>query len=168
MTDEVVELGFPENFEQQYPEAFALAWAAVETTLATIHGVNLEQLARHSPTLRGFDWIGYLRCSAIRMVRALDALWRSGVRTGRILDFGSYFGNAALMCRAAGYDVDAYDGYTSYGSVFANCTAAMRTAGIRVIDAAGAARVGLEPGTYDAVLCLGVVEHIPHTPRLLL
>src|SRR5215813_3154093 len=136
MIEEVIELDFPECFERQYPAAFVPAWRATETTLASIAGVDLEPLARRSPALKSYDWTGYLRCSAIRIARALDALWRADVRGGRVLDFGSYFGNAALMCRAAGYQVDAYDAYTEYGSVFANCVSALRDADVRVIDSA--------------------------------
>jgi SAM-dependent methyltransferase len=46
----------------------------------------------------------------------------------------------------------------------------MEKAGVTVIDAPDMARglAGCDQRGYDAVLCLGVIEHVPHTPRLLL
>ncbi len=46
----------------------------------------------------------------------------------------------------------------------------MRAAGVAVADTAdvGFDLKGFEPIAFDAVLCMGVIEHVPHTPRLLL
>src|SRR5712692_8641250 len=165
-----LELHFPEAIAQAYPEAFAHAWPATERVLAAIEDVNLTPLARRSPALLGFDWTGYLRCSVVRMVRALDGLWRAGTRAGRVLDFGSYFGNFSLMCRAAGFEVDALDAYREYAPAFESCSRLMEAAGITVRDLVDTS-CGFEhlpAATYDAVLCLGVIEHVPHTPRHLL
>jgi 2-polyprenyl-3-methyl-5-hydroxy-6-metoxy-1,4-benzoquinol methylase len=87
-----------------------------------------------------------------------------------VLDFGAYFGNTALMCRAAGFEVEAIDAYREYQPAFDECVSLMTTRGVIVRDfaEAGLNFDHLPGGYYDAVLCLGVVEHIPHTPRLIL
>jgi hypothetical protein len=154
---DALEIDFPASIARAYPEAFAYAWPATEQVLRNITGADLSRLARRSPALAGFAWTGYLRCSAVRLVRALDGLWRLGVRRGRVLDLGSYFGNASLMCRAAGYDVDALDAYGEYHPAFDSCVSAMRAAGVTVRDFtdAGPDFVLLPAASYDAVLCLG-------------
>jgi 2-polyprenyl-3-methyl-5-hydroxy-6-metoxy-1,4-benzoquinol methylase len=167
---DALDIDFPASIARAFPEAFAYAWPATQQVLRNIAGADLSRLARRSPALAGFAWTHYLRCSVVRLVRALDGLRRSGVRCGRVLDLGSYFGNASLMCRAAGYDVDALDAYGEYRPALDSCVSAMRDAGITVRDFAdaGPELVLLPEASYDAVLCLGVVEHVPHTPRLLL
>src|SRR5213083_1809737 len=79
--------------------------------LTAIAGSDFTSLARRSPALAGFDWLGYLRCSLARMVHAAAALRRRGVVSGRLLDYGSYFGNFALMFARSGFSVDAVDSY---------------------------------------------------------
>lgn len=169
-TEEVLDLDFPAAIGRAFPEAFPLAWSATADVLAVTQAADLSPLCRRSPALRGYDWTAYLQCSAVRMVRVLDGLWRAGLRAGRVLDFGAYFGNTALMCRAAGFEVEAIDAYREYEPAFDQCVSLMTSRGLLVRDFADA---GLDcdctpRGHYDAVLCLGVIEHIPHTPRLLL
>ncbi len=143
---------------------------ATQAVLDALPEAELSPLARHSPGLGGFDWPVYIRLSALRMVQVGDALDRAGVRGGRLLDFGSYFGNFSLFARRLGFDVDAADNYSDYRPAFDPFVAILRGAGVNVIDL-GAERGHLEnlpAGSYDAVLLLGVIEHIAHTPRPLL
>ena len=150
-----------------FPAEFPIAETVTTRVLEAITGVNLSSLARRSPGLAGFDWVGYLRCSVARVVRVQRALALHVPGGGRVLDFGSYFGNFALACRAAGFEVDAIDAYREYGAAFASCVSLQQHAGIAVHDFADSARC-LPAGNYDAVICAGVIEHIPHTPRQLL
>lgn len=154
-----------DGFPAEYPHAAV----ATEQVLGAIQGADLSRLARHSPALLGYDWTGYLGCSAARIVRAHHAVAAHAPAHGRVLDFGSYFGNFALALRAGGFQVDAVDSYDAYGTSLSGCVSLMRDAGIVVHDfgADGTALDGLT-GRFDAVICAGVVEHIPHTPRLLL
>jgi 2-polyprenyl-3-methyl-5-hydroxy-6-metoxy-1,4-benzoquinol methylase len=163
----MLRLEFPACIAREFPAEFPAAWSAVEKVVAACAGVELASLARRSPGLRGYDWSAYLRCSVVRMVRALHALRERGVAGGRVLDFGSYFGNFSLMGAAAGYVVDALDSYEEYGAALAPFVRLLRQAGAQVCDfaAAGPDLTGLPAAGYDAVLCMGVIEHIPHTPR---
>ena len=153
------------DFAAQLP----IAKRATADVMDAIRGVDLEPLSRRSPALAGYEWTAYLHCSIARIVRVLRTLEQHSAGS-RVLDFGSYFGNFSLACSSAGYDVDAIDSYDEYGAAFATVVAAQRAAGISIQDFS---RTGFDlaataDATYDAVLCMGVIEHIPHTPRLLL
>lgn len=153
----------------QNPRLAEIAHETTSRLLELNEASDLSPLARRSPALRTFDWTAYLRLSEIRVVRVASTLERRGIR-GRILDLGSYFGNFALTLARAGYEVVAVHSYSDYAPAFDGHVAAMRAAGVQVLDTAqvGAELAGLGEAAFDAVLCLGVLEHVPHTPRLLL
>ncbi|HKB13464.1 MAG TPA: class I SAM-dependent methyltransferase [Vicinamibacterales bacterium] len=161
----VRDLDFPAAIAREFPALFPAAWRAVEQTLAAVNGADLSPLARRSPALEGYDWTAYLRCSVVRMVRALAALHRAGALGGRLLDYGSYFGNFALACRTLGYEVVAADAYREYGTAFDRVRDLLRDAGVQIDDFADAGPSGAR---FDAIVALGVLEHVPHTPRPLL
>jgi 2-polyprenyl-3-methyl-5-hydroxy-6-metoxy-1,4-benzoquinol methylase len=167
---EIITLDFPACIEREFPEVFPLAWAAIEQVQAAIKEANFSPLERHSPGLKGFDWGIYLRCSVVRMVRVLSVLSQRGVTAGHLLDCGAYFGNFSLMCASEGYQVDALDSYKGYEQALSGVTTLLHNSGIQVIDfdEVGYDLHQIQPQTYDIVLCMGVIEHIPHTPRLLL
>jgi SAM-dependent methyltransferase len=169
-SDAAIPVDYPAMLEREFPREFAIAWPVVESLLAAVANADLSPLARHSPGLQGYDWTAYLRCSAIRMVRALHALNRAGATAGRVLDVGAYFGNFSLMCLGAGYAVDALDSYRAYGPALERCERLVAGAGGRVLDFADTAfdLSQLAPVSYDIVICAGVIEHLPHTPRPLL
>jgi SAM-dependent methyltransferase len=164
--DETVDLNFPECLRADFPDELPLAIDAVQRVLETIAGHSFGSLAVHSPALAEFDWANYLTCGIARMVHVLGALRRRGV-SGRVLDYGSYFGNVSLMLREAGFTVDAVDSYAAYGESFFPCSALLNRSGVPVMDFADVGRDlhGLPADTYDAVIFLGVIEHIPHSPR---
>lgn len=165
----VLELDFPRCLATDFPDDLPLATAAFESIERAMAGVDYSPLARRSPALRGYDWRGYLRCSIARMVHASAALRRRGVAGGRLLDYGSYFGNFALMFARAGFSVDAVDSYGAYEGVFDATMRVLRQSGVQLFDFCdvGYGLAGLEGG-YDVALCMGVVEHIPNSPRPLL
>jgi 2-polyprenyl-3-methyl-5-hydroxy-6-metoxy-1,4-benzoquinol methylase len=166
---EVVSNDFPACLAREFPEDFELTWRITSEICSDLPGLSLEPLERHSPALAGFDWDRYFRCSAARMVRVSRALRTSGL-SGPLLDVGSYFGNFSLLGSALGFDVTALDSYERYGSTFDKTRARFGDAGVSTMDFSNAGEDLSEiPGnTFSAVLLLGVVEHVPHTPRLLL
>ena len=102
---EALNLDFPHCLEADFPDDLPGACSAFESIADAIAGADFSALSRRSPALTGFDWRSYLRCSIARMVHAGAALRRRGVVSGRLLDYGSYFGNFALMFARAGFSV---------------------------------------------------------------
>jgi 2-polyprenyl-3-methyl-5-hydroxy-6-metoxy-1,4-benzoquinol methylase len=167
---ESIALDFPAFLERDFAADFPAAWRATQAVLDRLPGRDFSALARHSPGLMDYQWEHYIRLSAIRMARVGELLRRARLDAGRVLDFGSYFGNFALFLRYKGFEVDAADNYSGYGGALDPMTEQLRSAGAQVLDLArqGITLDDWSANGYDAVLCLGVIEHIPHTPRLLL
>jgi SAM-dependent methyltransferase len=157
-------IDFPACVASEFPAEFPLAWDAVRSTLEAVRESDLAPLARHSPALRGYDWSAYLRCSVVRMTRVLRALTSRVTPGARVLDCGSYFGNFSLMLAAAGYDVDAADSYPRFAPAFDRVVERLTSAGVNVHDLDRGVE-SLPARAYDAVLAMGVIEHLPHTPR---
>lgn len=166
---EMLAIDFPACLAREFPEVFDAAWTATERAVAPLGRADLTPLERRSPGLKGYDWSRYLRCSAARVVRALDAL-AAAPAGGRVLDVGSYFGNFALAAAARGFAVDALDGYAAYDGAFRPWLAELDAAGVRALDfaQAGFDLSALPSAAYDAVMVMGVIEHVPHSPRGLL
>src|SRR5688572_146420 len=101
---------------RDYPADADPAWEATRAIVDVVEGRDFNALGKHSPGLKNYPWRLYLELSVIRMVRAGAMLRNAAVpMSGRVLDFGSYFGNFALFARRLGYQVDAADNYASYG-----------------------------------------------------
>ena len=167
---EVLHLDLASSLQREFPEEYPVADRTARAVIDRVAGANLGPLARRSPSLAGYDWVNYLRCSMCRVVRVQRALARHVAPGGAVLDYGSYFGNFALAAKAIGYDVAAIDSYRGYGAALAPWVSLQREAGIAVHDFADAGYdlAALGAARYDAVICAGVLEHIPHTPRPLL
>jgi len=165
-----IKLDFPTSIASEFPAEFPLAWKAVQETLSAIDGVDLSALARHSPALLNFDWQTYLKLSVIRMVRAARALRQRVPEGACVLDFGAYFGNFSLMAAQGGHRVEALDSYQRYAPALDAVVTNLRQAGITVLEADefGFDLRRMQDRSYDAVLLMGVLEHIAHTPRHLL
>lgn len=164
----VLKLDFPDCLRREFPAEYEIAREASEAAIAATAGRDFGALERHSPGLAGFDWAGYLRLSTARMVRALRLLRERVAPGSRVVDFGSYFGNFALMAAGAGYRTVAFDSYAEYGDCLAPVCELMAASGIEVVDSG---REGHFPPALvgaDALMLMGVIEHIAHTPRPLL
>jgi SAM-dependent methyltransferase len=166
---ETLRIDFPACVEREFPRVFAAAWAATEAVLQPLEAADLSPLARHSPGLLGYDWRGYLRCSAARVARVAEELSRIP-EGARVLDVGAYFGNFTRVAASMGFSVDALDAYRAYGDALRPWTDGLEAAGANPIDFAdvGLDLHGLPDRSYDAVLVMGVLEHVPHSPRQLL
>lgn len=129
--DDRVTIDMAATLSAEFAAEFPVADAVATRVLAATAGVDLAPLARRSPALLGYDWTAYLRCSVVRVQRALT---RHVPAHGRVLDFGSYFGNFSIACQAIGFAVDAIDAYREYGSALAPFVASQREAGVGVYD----------------------------------
>lgn len=170
--DSVVKLAvrYPECLQREFSSEYPAVEQGCARSMAILAGQDLSFLATHSPGLRGNDWNNYLLCSMARMARSLRVLQKRCSAPAKVLDFGSYLGNFSFMLREAGYDVHALDAYRRYGDCLSPVVAKLQELNATVLDfdAMGPDCAGLASNTYDAVFCMGVIEHIPHTPRLLL
>jgi len=109
----------------------------------------------------------YLRQSTIRVYHLINQLRALGITGGSVMEIGSLFGQFAMPLRRLGYEVTVVDRYRAYDGALAGYTGYLRNAGVQVVEtnrADEAALIG-ELGQFDAVLCMAVIEHIPHTPR---
>src|SRR5437762_3245257 len=127
-----LDLDFPRCLAADFPDDLPGACAAFESIAGSIAAADFSPLARRSPALQGFDWRSYLRCSIARMVHAAAALRRRGVTSGRLLDYGSYFGSFSLLFARAGFSVDAVDKYRDYQAAFAGTRRVLAQSGIRI------------------------------------
>jgi 2-polyprenyl-3-methyl-5-hydroxy-6-metoxy-1,4-benzoquinol methylase len=164
-------MNFPACLAADFPRELPAAERAVDEVLQAIQESSFfAPLEDRSPGLRGNDWSNYLRCSEARMVHVAQLLQRHGITGGRVLDYGAYFGNFSLMLRRGGFEVDAVDAFSTYRPSLDPILTLLTDAGITPGDFNDVGRDlhVLDAGRYDVVLCMGVIEHIPHTPRLLL
>jgi SAM-dependent methyltransferase len=129
-----------------------------------------ESLESHVALLPKDAMRSYLYMNVVRVVRLVELLRRRGVEGGRVLEVGAWFGSFSLALSRLGYDVVACDRYSSYGAAFDSHIALMRASGAEVVSTSREQELdqisGL--GQFDVVLAAAVIEHIPHTPRLLL
>jgi SAM-dependent methyltransferase len=112
----------------------------------------------------------YLRMNVVRVVRLVELLRRRGAEQGTVLEVGAWFGSFALALRRLGYDVVACDRYSSYSDAFDSYVALMRADEVDVVSTTRERELDQIStlGQFDVVLAAAVVEHVPHTPRLLL
>ena len=163
-------IDFPNCLRRDFAAELPAAEWAVAAVVETITRSEFSSLEERSPGLKGLNWPQYIRSSLVRMVRTAHAVRSLGVTSGRLLDYGSYFGNFSLMFARAGFEVTAIDSYQSYGAALESQQAALRRNGVTVLrfEDIGRHLEALPAGSFDIVVCLGVIEHVPHTPRLLL
>src|SRR4029077_6231901 len=87
----------------------------------------------------------------------------------RLLDYGSSCGNFSLMFARAGFAVDAVDSYRAYENAFDGPRRVLAESGVQLLDFSDLGYDLAELGArYDVVLCMGVIEHMPSSPRPLL
>jgi 2-polyprenyl-3-methyl-5-hydroxy-6-metoxy-1,4-benzoquinol methylase len=149
-----------------HPADVECAFQATAELVALIANKTYSSaMYEHSPGLKDADWPLYLECSRLRVVKVLHALRKCFCMRGKgsklIIDYGSYFGNFALAAKLAGYEVIALD---FYSNDFAEVIARLREYGVTVMYTDDFTA----KDSADALLLMGVIEHIPHTPRRVL
>ena len=167
--DLTIELDLESVLDNDFGRVAAVCREATAEVLGLLEGGGYENLARNSPGLAGYDWRAYISLSVLRLARVARALTAHLPPGARVLDFGSYFGNAALLARKLGYEVSALNSYARYAPALEREQTHMIRNGVRVLDSS------LTPTlldhldeTFEAVLLMGVIEHIPHTPKQIL
>ncbi len=164
-----LDLKYPECFKVQYPNTYPIAYQITSEIISELKRKDLSSLASNAPGLENYDWESYLNSSLIRMLKVSEFLGKVGTNL-KILDIGSYFGNFALFCSKLGHSVEVVDSYRGYKGAFEFILGKFKRNGIIIHEIAdvGYDLTGLSEKSYDVVLCLSVIEHIPHTPRLLM
>lgn len=113
----------------------------------------------------------YLYMNVVRIVNLYESFNKIyGFHKGNILELGSYFGSFSLALQRLGYEVTAVDRYLNYGKAFEEFTNLMSSEGVNIISTSREDEwEKINPlGTFNAVIAMAVIEHIPHTPRLFL
>jgi len=142
---------------------------ATEELIAALRDFSLDVFIPHLGPNVGYDLAGYLRQTRIRVIAALEELKRRGFSTGRVLDLGSLYGAFALPLQRLGYEVTAVDRYREYAGL-EGIVDMLQSSGVRVVPTRRADELSVieSLGTFDVVISMAVIEHIPHTPRLFL
>jgi len=159
-------LNYPNCLKEQFPTLYNPVEKATQEVWQLLKDQDFTSLATHSPALRNFSWESYLHCSMARVVRVLSYLNRFTLHGSHVIDMGGYFGNTALALHYAGYKVTAADSYHGYGGVFTPLLERYDQLGVNIIDYGdvGYELNGIKP-CFDAAISMGVIEHIPHTPK---
>jgi SAM-dependent methyltransferase len=143
---------------------------AAEDLIGLLEEFQPEPLESHVALLSKEAMRSYLKMNVVRVVRVVESLRRRGMEQGTVLEVGSWFGSFSLALRRLGYDVVACDRYSSYGRAFDRNVTLMQESGIQIVSTDREAELDQMSrlGQFDVVLAAAVVEHVPHTPRLLL
>lgn len=163
-----VPIRFPDCIQEEFPDEFPAAWAITEDIIRVAPDFRLGDSAAHWTEAERSSWEQYLRCSVARMVRVSRVLREAGISSGKALDYGAWFGNYSLLLREYGLEVEAADYFTTFfGGTGNPVHEHLLGRNVSFLDFKdhGEMLEHLEPGTYDVILCMGVIEHIPHTPR---
>ena len=111
-----------------------------------------------------FDLYLYMNNSRVlNLVREMQRL-----RTfGTVIEIGSLAGSFALVLQRLGYRVTAVDRYESMRGIYEPNIALMQQAGVSVVSTSPDTEEEKirSLGTFDFVISMAVIEHVPHTPR---
>jgi 2-polyprenyl-3-methyl-5-hydroxy-6-metoxy-1,4-benzoquinol methylase len=169
-----VRLTFPLDREVEIPHrrmwrgvGGELINAATADLIEASKTFSLTVLEPHYGPNIAYDQAAYLRETRIRVLALVEELQRRGLSSGRILDLGSLYGSFALPLQRLGYEVTAVDRYREYPGL-ERVTGLLRAAGACVVETTREDELAMfdSLGTFDAVIAMAVIEHIPHTPRI--
>jgi 2-polyprenyl-3-methyl-5-hydroxy-6-metoxy-1,4-benzoquinol methylase len=143
---------------------------STDTLISLMPTYDPSKMDPHDGYLGREYFAAYLRQSITRVSHLVEELHRLGVTSGSVLEVGSLFGQFAIALRRLGFDVTVVDRYGAYDGAFDGYTGFMRTSGVCVVETDRTDENALISalGQFDVVICMAVIEHIPHTPRELL
>lgn len=144
-----------------------LYFANLECILSQFNNEKLKDLSKNCWNYRPnvFSMKSYLEHSYFRYDLFYNLMKKYNSK--KVLNIGGYFGVFDLTMANLHYDITLTEKYEYYGSLFKNVYDILISAGVKVLD--------IDPVTeqisigqrYDTVLLLAVLEHIPHSPKLL-
>jgi 2-polyprenyl-3-methyl-5-hydroxy-6-metoxy-1,4-benzoquinol methylase len=151
---------FPGSFGAELKAAFSQVNEVIENTDAAklSNGMDIFSTAYLK---------SYARASLLRLYHLLKALDETGLSTGKILDVGAYFGLFSIPLQHFGYSVTALDRYDFFDGGLDFARQKMSELGVNVVSTTQSTEFDQidRLGDFDAVVCMAVIEHIPHTPR---
>ena len=146
------------EWDEAYREAVELVWRHWSPPMQ-------GEIARHCAGWAPgrFDFRVYLDASVERFRRAYEG---AVVRTGAasVCDVGGFWGVFPLTLAMLGYQASMTEALGYYSSAWDGLFAALRGAGVEVIDYDPFAAAEPLPRRWDAVTALAVLEHYPHSP----
>jgi len=146
----------------------AEAVRAAEDLRGLLSTYDAEAFRRHAGYVNPESTAKYLRMTALRVAHLLDLLRSFDVRPGAsVLEVGSLFGSFALPLARLGYRVTVSDRYGTMDGALDAYVGLLKAEGVAILSSTREheeAEIAALP-TFDAVIAMAVVEHIPHTPR---
>ena len=113
---------------------------------------------------------GFLKQSTIRIYHTLLCLDYFRMENKKVLEVGSLFGFFSSVLKDLGNDVTAFDRYNDFNGALDNFCSDMKNQNINVIKSSEDKEEKdfekLEK--FDVIICMAVIEHIPHTPKYFL
>tara|TARA_B100000989_G_C19517464_1_gene462393 strand:- start:183 stop:1592 length:1410 start_codon:yes stop_codon:yes gene_type:complete len=113
---------------------------------------------------------GFLKQSTIRVYHTLLCLDYFKMENKKVLEVGSLFGFFSSVLKDLGNDVTAFDRYNDFNGALENFCSDMKNQNINVIQSSEDKEdkdfEKLEK--FDVIICMAVIEHIPHTPKYFL
>jgi len=145
----------------------------LETTKEIIDrlpSLKLDHLHNNNLGYGETDWPTYLKVSAVRVLLLFREFKSYGLTSGTILEIGGLFGTFGLPLQRLGYQVTLVDRYANYSPALDPICHWLEREGLTTVRTTREDEdqdIGLL-GTFDAVISMAVIEHIPHTPRFYL
>jgi SAM-dependent methyltransferase len=163
-------------------ETFRRAYRqAVDEVLPFLTDERLAVVARHNPGWRpgAFDFASYLRASEVRYVAALESYARHGGAdaagdagaTGGLstLEVGGFMAAFPLALARMGARAALSEKYGYYYGAFDELRGYVADQGVEVWDLDLTEPVGPLPRErFDLITALAILEHLPHSPRVML
>lgn len=142
------------NFSKKYKQANYVVFKHAPKT----------NLSEYNYAWKDFDFKQYLDCSVKRFEKAYNLR-----KPGKCLDIGSFFGTFGLTLKRLGFDVTIAEKLEYYKGAFNPLLKFLCGEGLEFHDFDYVnKKLPTLTEEYDTVYCMALLEHLPHSPKLLL